>query len=57
MTEKMITLRESRENVIQAIGWTHAEMCIALDKDEDPREIEMPEILERAKFDLKLEGI
>jgi len=36
----------------EAIGWTHADMCVALDKGEDPRLKECPEMLERAQKDL-----
>jgi len=39
----------------QAIGWTHAEACITLDKGNDPRLIEVPGILERANKDLAKE--
>jgi len=36
----------------EAIGWTHADMCVALDKGEDPRLQNCPEMLERAQVDL-----
>lgn len=36
----------------EAIGWTHANACVTLDKGEDPRLQEVPNILERAKKDL-----
>ncbi len=38
---------------IMAIGWTHAEACGTLDKGNDPRTANVPEILERAKKDLR----
>ena len=38
---------------MKAIGWTHADACIHMDKDINYRKIEIPEILERAKIDLK----
>lgn len=31
----------------EALGWAHAETCIMLDKNIDPRYIECPEFLER----------
>ena len=37
----------------EAIGWTHADACITLDKGDDPRLIEVPEILSRARRDLE----
>lgn len=37
---------------IEAIGWTHADTCTALDRNDDPRVQEIPELLERAKKDL-----
>lgn len=36
----------------KAIGWCHADMCIALADDIDPRSMEVPKIFERAKKDL-----
>lgn len=39
----------------QAIGWAYTDACIALDKNEDPRLTEVPNILERAKKDLEVE--
>ena len=36
----------------EAIGWMHADACITLDRGEDPRIVEVPSILERAKVDL-----
>ncbi len=37
---------------IMAIGWTHAEACVTLDRGGDPRITNVPMILERAKRDL-----
>lgn len=37
----------------EAIGWAHADACITLDKGGDPRTVEVPAILERAKADLQ----
>lgn len=37
---------------IEAIGWMHADACVTLDRGNDPRTVEVPEILERAKKDL-----
>ena len=37
---------------VRAIGWTHAECCVTLDKGDDPRLIEIPEMLDRAKEEL-----
>ena len=37
----------------EAIGWTHADACVALDKGKDPRLTNVPSILERAKKDLE----
>ena len=37
---------------MQAIGWAHADACIALDKGKDYRDKYVPEILNRAKIDL-----
>jgi hypothetical protein len=36
----------------EAIGWTHANACSALDKGNDPRLQDVPEMLEKAKRDL-----
>jgi len=36
----------------EAIGWASADACVALDKGEDPRLANVPEMLERAKRDL-----
>ena len=39
----------------EAIGWTHAFMCTALDKGEDPRLIGVPNIFDQASTDLARE--
>jgi len=36
----------------EAIGWAHADACVDLDKDKDPRLKECSEMLERAQKDL-----
>lgn len=36
----------------EAIGWTHADACCDLDAGRDPRQKEIPEMLERAILDL-----
>ena len=36
----------------EAVGWTHSDACIELDKGGDPRLTEIPDILERSKMDL-----
>jgi len=36
----------------EAIGWAYADCCVSLDKGEDPRQNEMPEVLARARIDL-----
>lgn len=33
------------ERTISALGWMHAELCARLDRDEDPRQVEVPELL------------
>ena len=38
----------------KAIGWTHANACSNLDKDNDPRLEEIPEMLDRARKDLAI---
>jgi len=42
------------EKVIEAIGWAYADCFVMLDKGLDPREAELPEVLERARKDLEL---
>jgi len=36
----------------EAIGWTHADACVTLDKGQDPRTQNVPDILLRAKTEL-----
>jgi len=36
----------------EAIGWIHADACTTLDKGDDPRLTEVPDILARSKVDL-----
>ncbi len=36
----------------QAIGWTHADACVTLDNGNDPRTVNVPDILKRANKDL-----
>jgi hypothetical protein len=50
--------RKPLENckVYEAIGWTHTFCCSSLDNGIDPRTIEVPEMLEKAKKQLELEG-
>lgn len=36
----------------EAIGWTHADACTALDKGDDPRLVEVPDMLARSRVDL-----
>lgn len=52
-TEAYNSLEQYIEGVrAEAIGWTHADNCIDLDKGKDPRKKIMPEMLERANTDL-----
>ena len=37
---------------MEAIGWTHASMCIMLDRGIDPRSEEIPGLLAQAEKDL-----
>ena len=37
---------------MKAIGWAHADACTVLDNGGDPRCLEVPDILTRAKHDL-----
>ena len=37
---------------MEAIGWTYAYACLALDRGDDPRTIEVPQIVEDAKANL-----
>ena len=36
----------------QALGWANADACVALDKGDDPRPWNVPDLLERARKDL-----
>ena len=36
----------------EAIGWAHADACVLIDNDLDPRLQEVPEMLQRAQEDL-----
>ena len=36
----------------QTLGWAYGDACIALDKGEDYRKKEVPELLERMRHDL-----
>lgn len=36
----------------EALGWMHAACCIALDRGNDPRLLEVPALLEQARKDL-----
>jgi hypothetical protein len=47
-------LQEYKDKIIEAIGWAYADCCVSLDKGEDPRKNNMPEVLERAKKDLQV---
>ena len=38
----------------EGIGWTYAECCAALDRGEDPRQMEVPAMLERCERDLNI---
>lgn len=40
------------EAAITAIGWAYADCCATLDRGGDPRDEEMPNVLERARKDL-----
>jgi len=42
------------DKIIEAIGWMHAEACVAVDKGEDIRNISIPDLIDRAKRDLEL---
>lgn len=37
---------------IEALGWTWAEACVQLDKGEDPRKYEQPQLISRIERDL-----
>ena len=38
----------------EALGWMHAELCASLDKGNDPRQLDVAELMQRA--DVELEG-
>lgn len=40
---------------IEAIGWAHADDCVDMDHDRDPRKKDMTDLLKRAKEDLGFE--
>lgn len=44
--------QEFKKGVCAAVGWAISEFCSALDRVEDPRELECPAILEKALKDL-----
>lgn len=46
--------RSGRTAATEAIGWAHADACATLDRGEDPRQQEVPDLLERAYRDLEL---
>lgn len=54
---KLCDADREKELVAMAIGWAYADCCVALDEGRDPREHEMPEVLQRALSDLELEAI
>ena len=37
---------------LEAIGWMHTEACTMLDRGDDPRIVEVPDIYSRARADL-----
>lgn len=39
---------------MEAIGWCHADVCATLDRGDDPRTVDVPEIIERANNDLAI---
>ena len=46
-------VKEERDSILaKAIGWTWSEACITLDRGGDPRNTEIPGLLERAMKDL-----
>lgn len=48
--DELIALIQSARH--EGLGWMHAELCSRLDKGEDPRTVEVPELLEAANYDL-----
>ena len=54
---EIVQLRKERdEAVILGIGWAYADACCALDRGDDPRTMEVPAMLERAKRDLEFDS-
>jgi hypothetical protein len=47
-----IIYKESLAAAIEALVWTHADNCVALDNGEDPRKVDMVDQLRRMKKDL-----
>jgi hypothetical protein len=45
---------EIRKGACLALGWMHAEACCSLDKGEDIRKQNVPELLERALEELEI---
>jgi len=54
LTEVLATVIEEEKNRAryEAIGWTHAFCCAALDDGKDPRQIDCAEIMEKAQAQL-----
>jgi hypothetical protein len=46
---------EAETKAIEALGWMQAECCGALDRGEDPRQMDIADMLARARRDLGLE--
>jgi len=44
------------DRLVEAIGWTHADDCVDLDRGNDPRKKNIPEMLSRAIKDLTNEN-
>ena len=42
------------DDACEALGWMLAECCNILDKGEDPREADVPDMIERCRYDLKV---
>ena len=49
-------MKDLSKEVVEAIGWTVAWACCALDDGLDPRQIEVPEVLDAARRDLASDG-
>ena len=45
-------VKQLEGKVFEAVGWTHALCCMALDKGNDPRQLDCAEILEKARVQL-----